>query len=98
MNREFNMKNIIWSHCCFGQVLTYVSQVNFNFEHGEKILFKNLMGYEGSNGTMFSTASVQLFVCFCLSETSQAIPTAFFTVLNITLHVAIKKESVLCTQ
>lgn len=28
-------------------------------------------------------------VCFCVSETLQTIPLAFFTVLNINLHVAI---------
>lgn len=40
MNGELNTKNIIWSHCYFGQVLMYTSQVNFNLEHAQEILFR----------------------------------------------------------
>lgn len=90
MDREFNTESIIWSHCCFDQVFAYMSQVNFNFEHAQKVFFKDLIGYEGNNSKIFSTISTS--ICFCLSEISQTIPLDFFTVLNINLHVDFFKK------
>jgi len=71
-------------------LLICMLQVNFNFEHAQKILF--LIGYKGSNGKIFSIMPVQLFAFLCLKHHKQFL--LFSLQFSILIYMWILKKEV----